>query len=78
MNKHHDLSTGTDRAHPKRSLPIPRIVKPQPAGPGAETKPPAADPSVPLKPVNVLKAAHAKKNAPWLTTAKIPRISKIP
>jgi len=75
MNKHHHASHG---AQPKRTIPVPRIVK---LGPSAiaGTQPPKPDSSQPLKPANVMKAAQ-QKHSPWLTTAKIPRntIPRIP
>ncbi len=78
MNKNQDVSSRTIRAHPGRSLPIPRIVKPQPAAPATDTAAHAMDPTRPLKPANVMKAVRVQKHAPWLTTAKIPSTSKIP
>ncbi|HEX4140941.1 MAG TPA: hypothetical protein VHY09_11375 [Candidatus Methylacidiphilales bacterium] len=77
MNKYQQESSG---AQPKRTIPVPRIVKPQPAASGAGEQRPKVNPAQPLKPANVMKAAHAKKYAPWLTTAKIPPriIPKIP
>jgi hypothetical protein len=74
MNKHHQM-TG---AQPKRTIPVPRIVKPAP--PGAHAAPRKLDPAHPLKPANVMKAVQKDKHSPWLTTAKIPRncIPRIP
>jgi len=70
MNKQQNTSHG---AQPKRTIPVPRIVKPAPpAASGAGTHGAAPDPTAPLKPANVMKAGQAKKFAPWLTTAKIP------
>jgi len=77
MNKHHHASHG---AQPKRTIPVPRIVKPaQPAASGTSAVPPKPGSSQPLKPANVMKAAQLK-HSPWLTTAKIPRntIPRIP
>jgi hypothetical protein len=70
MNKHQHQSSG---AQPRRTIPVPRIVKA--AHPVAKP-----DPSQPLKPANVMKAAHAQKHAPWLTTAKLSRtaVPRIP
>ena len=59
MNKHQNQSSS---AQPRRTIPVPRIVKPAQPEPGQ-----------PLKPANVMKASHAPKHAPWLTTAKLSR-----
>jgi hypothetical protein len=75
MNKHQNQSG----AHPKRTIPVPKIVKLGP-GPSLAAHAQPAKPGQPLKPANVMKAVHKEKHAPWLTTAKIPRntIPRIP
>jgi hypothetical protein len=81
MNKHHQTSTGAHHgAQPKRTIPVPRIVKPGHAATNANAAQAKVDPTRPLKPANVMKAANTQKHAPWLTTAKIPRVAipKIP
>ena len=68
MNKQQNTSHG---AQPKRTIPVPKIVKPaQPAATGEGEQHPKVGP---LKPANVLKAVHKEreKHAAWLTTAKI-------
>jgi len=66
-------------AQSKRTIPVPRIVKPaQPASSGTHAVPPKLDPTHPLRPAHVLKTGYTPKHTPWLTTARIPRISKIP
>jgi hypothetical protein len=59
-------------AQPKRTIPVPRIVKPgPPAQAVAHAVPPKPGSAQPLKPANVMKATQ-QKYAPWLTTAKMP------
>jgi hypothetical protein len=77
MNNQQHMSFG---AQPKRSIPVPRIVKPgQPAASSKTAGPPKTLPAHPLKPASVQKAA-VQKHVPWLTTSKIPKttIPKIP
>lgn len=72
MNNKQQQNHTSSGAQPKRTIPVPKIVK---LGHGAAAKqvvPPKPDPSQPLKPANVMKAANAQKYAPWLTTAKMP------
>jgi len=73
MNKHQNQSG----AQPKRTIPVPKIVKLGPNAAAAHAQP--QKPGQPLKPANVMKAVQ-QKHAPWLTTAKIPRnsIPRIP
>ena len=76
MNKHQNQSG----EQPKRTIPVPKIVKLGPsAASGTQAEPPKPDPTLPLKPANVMKAVQ-QKHSPWLTTAKIPRntIPRIP
>jgi hypothetical protein len=79
MNKHQHMSFGSGGAQPKRSIPVPRIVKQQPAA-SAQHPPKVIPSSHPLKPAHVTKAIQVQKHVPWLTTAKIPRnsIPRIP